>query len=111
MSQEETDLNELRDIFEKVRIADEDSADLFWNALTYDQKCDAFHAVVKRLHQGELKDRGSYRWVLYDVFGFGPDMYVRGMNCGFMALHNSIVDSEDEVDNNTNGDGDADKLQ
>ena len=85
---------ELRKAFEEARIASQESADVFWNGLTYDQKCDAFHAVVSRIFEGEVKDKRSYRGMLYDVFGFGPDMYTRGMDCGFMALHNSIMDDE-----------------
>ena len=85
---------EIRLAFEQARISNQNSADLFWDSLTYDQKCDAFHAVVSKIFEGEIKEKRSYRGMLYDVFGFGPDMYVRGMDCGFMALHNSIMDDE-----------------
>lgn len=83
---------ELRKTFEDIQRRDEEDAESFWNGLSYDDKCNAFHAVVKRLVQGDIKDKGSYRYVLYDVFGFDADMYVRGMNCGYMTLHNSIFD-------------------
>lgn len=86
---------ELRKAFEEVRIANEKSANEFWDSLTYEQKCDAFHAVVRRIYEGEIEKKGSYRYVLYDVFGFAPDMYTRGMDCGYMALHNSIMDDEE----------------
>jgi hypothetical protein len=85
---------ELQKTFEEQRLQDEISADNFWNSLSYEEKCNAFHAVVSRIFDGDVKQRGTYRYVLYDVFGFGPDMYARGMNCGFMALHNSIMDDE-----------------
>lgn len=75
-----------------LRVMQDVEAGFFWDSLSYEDKCNAFHAVVSKLVDGELKDKGSYRYVLYDIFGFGPEMYVRGMNCGFMALHNSIVD-------------------
>ena len=90
-----------KDIFENARIAyqqiieaDEKEANKFWESLSYEDKCNAFHAVVQRIFEGEIKVKGSYRYVLYDIFKFGPDMYGRGMNCGFMALHNSIMDDE-----------------
>ncbi len=86
---------ELTKAFEEARIANEKSANDFWDSLTYEQKCDAFHAVVRRIFEGEIKVNGSYRYVLYDIFGFGPDMYTRGMDCGYMALHNSIMDDEE----------------
>jgi hypothetical protein len=89
------------DTFDLIREAYEESAkqshkdaEDFWNKLSYKDKCNAFHAVVQRLVDGEIKLKGSYRYVLYDIFGFGPDMYVRGMDCGYMALHNSIMDDE-----------------
>ena len=80
--------------YEEVRIANEKEANDFWDSLSYDDKCNAFHAVVSRLFDGDIKQKGSYRYVLYDVFKFGPDMYVRGMDCGYMALHNSIMTDE-----------------
>lgn len=87
---------ELSKQFEIARQNDEDSANKYWNSLSYADKCNAFHAVVSKIYEGELKVRGTYRYVLYDIFGFGPDMYVRGMNCGYMALHNSIEDEEEK---------------
>jgi hypothetical protein len=86
--------NTLAEAYEECRIASEKEANDFWNSLSYDDRCNAFHAVVSRLFDGDIKQRGSYRYVLYDVFGFGPDMYVRGMDCGYMALHNSIMNDE-----------------
>jgi hypothetical protein len=85
---------ELRETFEEIQKMDEEDANKFWNSLSYEDKCNAFHAVVSRIVEGDIKKKGSYRYVLYDVFGFAPDMYVRGMNCGYMALHNSIMDDE-----------------
>ncbi len=69
--------------------------DAWWNSLTEAEREDAFYAVVKRIYQGEIIDRGSYRYVLYDVFGFGPGMYAQGMDCGYMELHNSIYTQEE----------------
>lgn len=88
-------MKQVREAFARARKANQEDADNFWNNLSYDDKCNAFHAVVERIHKGDIVDRGSYRWVLYDVFHFGPDMYARGMDCGYMAIHNSIVDGED----------------
>lgn len=91
-------LQELSDIgqeMEKHRKLYEADNDAWWDGLSETEREDAFYAVCKRLHQGELKKRGSYRYVLYDVFGFDPGMYVRGMDCGYMALHNAIFDGEE----------------
>lgn len=79
---------------EKIRQVQEKEASEFWDNLSYEDKCNAFHAVVSRIFEGEIKNKGSYRYILYNIFKFGPDMYGRGMDCGFMALHNSIMDDE-----------------
>lgn len=82
-----TELGELQEDLEKQT---EREMDEWWNAMSKDDQMKAFYSVVKRLVDGELEQKGSYRYVLYDVFGFGPESYMLGMMCGFMALHNSI---------------------
>jgi hypothetical protein len=73
----------------------EDKNDAWWNSLSEQERKDAFYAVVKRIYQAEIVDRGTYRYVLYDVFGFDADAYVMGMDCGYMELHNSIYTQKD----------------
>ena len=89
------ELSDLGQEMEKSRKVYEHDNDTWWNGLSEQEREDAFYAVCKRLHQGELKERGSYRYVLYNIFGFDPGMYARGMDCGFMALHNAIFDGEE----------------
>ncbi len=72
----------------------ENEQEAYWNSLSKDDQLKAFCAVVRRIVQGELRDKGSYRWVLYDVFGFGPESYTQGMDCGYMAIHNAIMDED-----------------
>jgi hypothetical protein len=74
----------------------EAETDTWWESLSYDDKLRAFYSVVKRIHDGDIKQKGSYRYVLYDVFGFGPDAYGLGMECGYMSLHNAIKTDEEE---------------
>lgn len=64
--------------------------DAWWNDLSKEDQMKAFYSVVSRIVKGELEDQGSYRYVLYNVFGFDADAYLMGMNCGFMSLHNAI---------------------
>jgi hypothetical protein len=90
-------LENARLVFEEVFAQNRKDADSFWNDLTYDQQLMAFYAVVSRIYKGEIEDKGTYRWVLYDVFGFGPDAYGLGMDCGYMSLHNSISDGESVI--------------
>jgi hypothetical protein len=94
-------LQKLSDIgqeMEKAKLVYEAKNDAWWNGLSETEREDAFYAVCKRLFQGEIKQRGTYRYVLYDVFGFDPGMYVAGMECGYMALHNAIFDGEELVE-------------
>ena len=51
--------------------------------------------MCKRIFKADITDNGSYRYALYDVFGFDPGMYMRGMDCGYMGIHNAIGDGED----------------
>lgn len=77
--------------------------DAWWDSLTEKEREDAFYAVVKRIYKGDVVDRGSFRYVLYEIFGFGMHMYGRGMDCGYMYIHNAIAEGEktdDEVHNN-----------
>lgn len=69
--------------------------DQWWDDLSQEDQMRAFYSVVKRLVKGEIEDRGSYRYILYDVFGFDAESYMLGMNCGFMELHNSIYTQQE----------------
>tara|TARA_B110000503_G_scaffold46526_1_gene75919 strand:- start:864 stop:1265 length:402 start_codon:yes stop_codon:yes gene_type:complete len=90
-------LSDIGQDMEKARKVYEHENTSWWDGLTETEREDAFYAVCKRLYQGEIEEHGSYRYVLYDVFGFGPGMYVQGMSCGFMGLHNSIcINDEDK---------------
>ena len=91
-------LQELSDIgqeMETQRILHEAMLDDWWNNLHEDEREWAFYSVIKRMHKAEIQDKGTYRYALYDVFGFDGGMYLHGMNCGFMALHNAIGDGEE----------------
>lgn len=89
------ELAELSQEMEKNRKSYEQNNDAWWNGLSETEREDAFYAVVKRIYKAEIEDRGSYRYALYDVFGFDPGMYSRGMDCGYMALHNNIFDGNE----------------
>jgi len=64
--------------------------DDWWNGLTEKERQDAFYAVCKRIHRGDAVDQGTYRYVLYNIFGFGHEMYGAGMDCGYMDIHNTL---------------------
>lgn len=83
-------LEEMSKAWQEMEEREHQAADAFWDSLSYEDKCNAFHAVVSRIVQGELVEQGSYRYILYDIFKFDLEMYSRGMACGFMDLHNAI---------------------
>jgi hypothetical protein len=89
-------LSEASDAYQAAAKQYETETDAWWEALPYDDKLRAFYSVVKRIYEGDVKQQGSYRYVLYEVFGFGPDAYGIGMDCGYMSLHNSIMSEADQ---------------
>lgn len=85
-------LDELREVQQAARAEYETENNAWWNGLSEQEREDAFYAVIKRMYKAEVEDRGTYRYALYDVFGFDMSMYGRGMDCGYMSLHNIIND-------------------
>lgn len=88
----ENDLAEIRQIFKESSDAQEKRSEDFWNSLNKEQQLDVFCAVVRRIYQGEIIDQGTYRHVLYSVFGFGPEAYAPAQIAGYLTIHNSICD-------------------
>jgi|SRR6056300_84472 hypothetical protein len=88
-------LDELRKALQEAHAEYEAKNDAWWKGLTEEEREDAFYAVVKRIYQGDVIEKGTYRYVLYHVFGFDPGMYGRGMDCGYLNLHNIIFDGLD----------------
>lgn len=72
----------------------EKESEAYWNSLTKQQQLDTFCAVVRRIYKGEIEVTGSYRYVLYDVFGFGPESYAPAQMAGYLTIHNSIFNEE-----------------
>ena len=105
-------LSKLSQMMEESRIQYESENDAWWDGLTEKEREDAFYAVIKRIHKAEIKDHGSYRYALYDVFGFDEGMYRKGMDCGFMDIHNSIIDEDQKaiLRNYERDDGDLSKI-
>lgn len=86
-------LEKLGTIMQEEENAFGKEANDWWAKLPYEERLKAFFCVMERVVKGELEENGSYRYILYDIFEFGPESYGIGMSCGFMDLHNSI-DSE-----------------
>lgn len=87
-------LTVMRETYKQIETDYDNSAEDFWNNLSNEEQLLAFYSVAKRIHRGEIEDSGSYRYVLYDVFGFGAESYGIGMMCGYMNIHNSIYSGQ-----------------
>ena len=94
-------LDELGKIMREDRDEYDKEAESWWSNLPYEDRLKAFYSVCKRIHKGDIKDKGSYRYVLYEVFDFGFEAYTLGMNCGYMDIHNSIITDEEKETKDT----------
>lgn len=87
-------LGEIREAFIDSMTNYKNESEAFWDSLSVDEQLKAFCAVVRRIHKGEIEERGSYRYVLYDVFGFESDAYMVAQDAGYLEIHNAIFDGE-----------------
>ena len=88
-------LSDIGQVIEDSRLRFESKVDSWWDKLTDQEREWAFYSVCKRIWKADGVDNGTYRYALYDVFGFDPGMYTAGMDCGYMAIHNAIFDGEE----------------
>jgi len=94
--QDKTTLDEISRIWNEAMEQIELESEQYWNSLTKDQQLQVFCAVSRRIYKGEIKDQGTYRWVLYNVFEFGPEAYAPAQMAGYLSIHNAIFNSEHE---------------
>ena len=85
------DLVDISNHFNEAMAEVEKESEAYWNSLSKEEQLKAFCAVSRRIHQAEIIDQGTYRWALYDVFGFGPEAYAPAQLAGYLAIHNSIM--------------------
>jgi len=71
-----------------------DSED-YWSSLSKEDQLKAFCAVVRRIYEGEIVKGGSYRYVLYQVFGFEPNAYAAAQMAGYLDIHNQLYCRDD----------------
>jgi hypothetical protein len=87
-------LSEIGEAWNKAMLNIEQASEEYWNSLTKEQQLDAFCAVCRRIYKGDIEDKGTYRYVLYNVFEFGPEAYAPAQMAGYLTIHNSIFDAE-----------------
>ena len=84
------DPQELRMAFEDYEQQLVTDMDKLWESLTDEQKLLMFCKVVKLIHKGDVVEGGSYRYVLYQVCGFGMEAYMPAQLAGYLDIHNLI---------------------
>jgi hypothetical protein len=62
----------------------------YFKSLEVDNQLFLFFHITNCIYENYFNDNGSYRGLLYDKFGFGPDSYSIGLDSGMFAVHNSI---------------------
>ena len=62
----------------------------YFDSLEIDNKLLLFFHITNTIFENYFKYNSSYRGLLYDKFGFGPEAYSLGMDSGMFALHNAI---------------------
>lgn len=88
------DLEEIGNMFLDMMDKIKEDSESYWNSLSHDEQLKVFCAVSRRIFDGEIKQRGSYRYVLYNIFKFEPEAYVQAQDAGYLAIHNAIYDGE-----------------
>ena len=81
---------ELLKIQEEALEQYEQKAKEYYDSLGMDNQLLLFFYITNVIFRNYFKDNGSYRGLLYDKFGFGPEAYSLGMDSGMFALHNAI---------------------
>jgi hypothetical protein len=67
----------------------------YFKSLDMDDQLLVFFHITNVIFENYFKDNGSYRGLLYDKFGFGPESYSLGCDSGMFTLHNSISNPEE----------------
>jgi hypothetical protein len=62
----------------------------YFESLETDNQLLLFFYITNLIFENYFEDSGSYRSLLYDKFGFGPEAYSLGCDSGMFSLHNSI---------------------
>jgi len=89
-------------IFNQAMTEIEKDSESYWNSLTKDEQLKVFCAVSRRIYEGEIVEQGSYRYVLYETFGFGPEAYAQAQMSGYLDIHNAIFTTVNDKNESKN---------
>lgn len=62
----------------------------YFESLDTDSQHLVFFHITNSIYENYFKGNGSYRGLLYDRFGFGPETYSLGCDSGMFSVHNAI---------------------
>jgi hypothetical protein len=106
-----SEMKAFREAWQASELKEQAEDQAWWDSLNGEERARALRQVAKLMHKAEIKDRGSYRHAMYDVFGVD---YCDGL-AHYMELHNAIyrgleadkrlyrTDDEDVLADDTNG--------
>ena len=86
---------EILDLEAKLRSEYKVKAKEYFKSLSEDNQLLMFFHVTNTIFENYYTDKGSYRGLLYDKFGFSTDSYSLGMDSGMFAIHNDLTIPED----------------
>jgi hypothetical protein len=84
-------MEEISKSFNQIMKHLENEQEKFWNSLSKEDQLKAFCAVSRRIFEGEIENSGTYRYILYHVFGFGSESYTQAQMAGYLSIHNLIA--------------------
>ena len=73
----------------------------YFQSLEMNNQLLLFFHITNTIYANYFQDNSSYRGLLYDKFGFGPESYSIGMDSGMFAVHNAIS-TPDELEERFN---------
>lgn len=80
------EIKALREAWQASELKEQAEDQAWWDSLNGEGRARALRQVAKLIHKAEIKDKGSYRYAMYDVFGID---YCDGI-AHYMELHNAI---------------------
>lgn len=89
---------ELIEIEEKLKNEYTRIAKEHFEKLSKDDQMLVFYHITKCIYENYFHGGGSYRALLYDKLGFGPESYSLGLDSGMFNVHNSISTPDEEED-------------
>lgn len=90
---------EYMETIDQAKVTFEKESKDFYESLSYENKVKAIFHVVNMIYKNEYELNGTYRKLIYDLFGLDPDSYGILMDCGLLLIHNDLITVQTRDDN------------